>query len=525
MARLSARIARAFRWCGSGWVILGILAVQLVLAGVFAWDWRIAVVLPVGLAVALVVLERPVAGVALLVAVRLLDTSAHALVQIGHTHIGLFEPILLFALVAVVLHGVRHERRILGAWPWRRPFLGFFAFACLSLTWSADRSAGVSEILSIAVILANAVVILTFVRTPRDVLVVLYAWLAASVGIGLFSFVSGALGVQDPGPWQAAAGGGRETGLGQQPNWFAMHLMFIVLPAFGLARVQPRRLGRWVLLGAGLCVFLAQLGSGSRGGVVAVLVGGLLAAFALPGFRRWFFAFVLLIAVLLGVASWEDVGVSSRAVQRISENLAPTWGAVRGLNWRTCVQMFQDTWGLGIGAGAYVARLPEYSGFLYASVHRYPHGIFWGLLAHYGVVGLVLAGWLVAAVLGMTRRLAAWTRDSSLHVVTWTVAATMAGYAAWSFVEFEYNEKPFWEFLSLYTALYLAVERAVRDGVPLPAPPGRPGALASRGGGKVVPAPGLDGRDPAVPGETEPPLVRDGSDGMEDRTRLLAGHG
>jgi hypothetical protein len=37
--------------------------------------------------------------------------------------------------------------------------------------------------------------------------------------------------------------------------------------------------------------------------------------------------------------------------------------------------------------------------------------------------------------------------------------ASMLGYFAWSWVEFTLTEKPFWEFLALYTALYLIVKR------------------------------------------------------------------
>ena len=46
--------------------------------------------------------------------------------------------------------------------------------------------------------------------------------------------------------------------------------------------------------------------------------------------------------------------------------------------------------------------------------------------------------------------------------------AAMLGYAAWSFVEFSLTEKPFWEFLSLYTALYLIVGRLNREGKTIP---------------------------------------------------------
>jgi len=472
VATLSARIERAFRWCGSWYVLLGIVAVQAAFALVFAWEWKYAAALVVGVAVVFTVLDRPVLGVAMLVAARLMDTSANAFLRIGRTNIGFFEPILLLALVATAVHVVHHRRPVVASWPWLSPFLCFFAFACLSLGWSADRGEGLSEILTICVILANAVVILTFVRNPQDLLFVLYAWIAACVAIGLISIASDVLGLSDSGPWQAAAGGGRETGLGQQPNWYAMTLMFIVHTTFGLALVQQRRFWRWVLVVAGLFVFVCQMRSGSRGGTYAILIGGLLAALAQPLFRKWFLRFAVFFVVIFAVAVLWDQGSTSRAFIRIWENLDYTWSNIRGMNWQTCVRMFRDTYGIGIGAGGYVTLLEDYSWYIYNSVYRYPHGIFWGLLAHYGVVGLLLFGWLAVTVFVMARRLVAWTRDSLLNVVAWTMPATMLGYAAWSFVEFEYNEKPFWEFLSLYTALYLIVRKAVQEGTPLPALPG-----------------------------------------------------
>jgi hypothetical protein len=42
----------------------------------------------------------------------------------------------------------------------------------------------------------------------------------------------------------------------------------------------------------------------------------------------------------------------------------------------------------------------------------------------------------------------------------------MAGYFAWSFVEFNLDEKPFWEWLALYTALHVYARRAKEGKAP-----------------------------------------------------------
>jgi hypothetical protein len=88
-------------------------------------------------------------------------------------------------------------------------------------------------------------------------------------------------------------------------------------------------------------------------------------------------------------------------------------------------------------------------------------------MAHYGVVGLGLLGWLLACITGMARKLIALTKGTEAEVFAWTMPAAMLGYFAWSFVEFTLTEKPFWEFLALYTALYLIVDRMKQEGEPV----------------------------------------------------------
>jgi hypothetical protein len=131
--------------------------------------------------------------------------------------------------------------------------------------------------------------------------------------------------------------------------------------------------------------------------------------------------------------------------------------------------MFFDSYGLGIGAGGYEDLLPQYNNYVAQSLYTYPHGIVWEVVAHYGVVGLTLLGWLVISVVRMAGQLIEWSRGTEAEVFAWTMPAAMLGYFAWSFVEFTLTEKPFWEFLTVYTALYLIVKRHREQQEPLPA--------------------------------------------------------
>jgi O-antigen ligase len=247
-----------------------------------------------------------------------------------------------------------------------------------------------------------------------------------------------------------------------------MHLMFIIHTAFGMAILERRRVIRLGLVVAGFFVFVMMLKSGSRGGAYATLIGGVLAALAHPLFRKWFWRFSIVAAVIVGLGMAFDFGDTAKAFGRILSNLTLRQN-YRQLNWLTCVQMFQDTWGLGIGAGGYETLLPKYNNYVAQSLYTYPHGIFWEMMAHYGVVGLALFGWLIVSILGMASKLIRWSKGTEAEVFAWTMPAAMLGYFAWSFVEFTLTEKPFWEFLALYTALYLIVVRIRDEGGSLPA--------------------------------------------------------
>jgi len=445
---------------------------QLVVLGIFTLEPILAMGAVFAFMLVTLVLDRPLWGVCLLIAARLMDTASNAFIQIGRTNIGTFEPALLMALAAVFVQVLRGRQKVFFDWPWRLPWFLFVGFAGLSIAWSANRSDGISEVISTLVVTANIVIILSMVRTTGDFLAVVYTWLAACVMIGVITTLGDALGFGSSGPWEAAAGGGRETGLGQQPNWYAMNLMFIVHTAFGMAITQKRALYRWGLVAAGLFVFFNLMRSGSRGGAYSLVIGGAAISLVLPVFRKWFLRFIGVMGVLFLVLLSYDMGAVSKAYFRIWNALDQGVSYIRHLNWLTCVDMFLDTWGRGIGAGGYQDLLEHYNLKLFNSVYRYPHGIFWGLLAHYGVIGLLLAGWLVGILTKMVLDLTKWTKGSFLEIYAWTMPAAMLSYFAWSFVEFEYNEKPFWEWFTVYTALYLLVKRMVDKGESLPPMPG-----------------------------------------------------
>jgi O-antigen ligase len=465
---MTQRLQLWTRWAGGPrWLAL-ILLVQLAAVGVFVFEPKAAIALVLAVIGVVVVLERPILGVGLLLGARLLSTGALVFVRIGRMGIGPFEPVLLVCLVALVVHASLHGLKLWRSWPWRIPFLLLVGWIGLSLAWSVDKRDGISEVIPLLLVLANTLVILAFVRRWEHFRLMLWCWVGAAVLVGVLTITLDSMGISTTSvTFQAASGGGRETGLGQQPNWFAMNLMFIIHTCFGLALVEKRTAVKLGLVLSGFFIFVMMLKSGSRGGAYATLIGGMLAALAHPLFRKWFLRFALGTAVIFAVGIAFDIGDTQKALMRIVSNMSLRQN-YRQLNWLTCWQMFTDTFGRGIGAGGYEVLLPRYNNYVAQSLYTYPHGIFWEFLAHYGLIGLSLLSWLVVSVLRMALRLIEMTKGTEAEIFAWTMPASMLGYAAWSFVEFSLTEKPFWEFLSLYTALYLIVAKLHKEGKVLP---------------------------------------------------------
>jgi len=472
------------------WAWAGVAVVQLLLAAMFFLDWKLPLAVAIAGVVGVVALRYPFIALACMLGGRILATGSMSFLRIAGLDIGVFEPMLGLALAVLLARVMLHGESLTPKFPWRSAFLVFWAWQVIGVTWSYRASGAFSEVVAVGVIFTTTTLIVVFVQDYVTFEKAILAWIGFTLLTALLSITTDFTQVEGASKtWEIATKGGRETGLGQQPNWFAMNLMFGVALSFACSVTQRTAARRYLLLLVGLFILAAQLRSGSRGGTYALVIGAFIVSRAVPRVRTWIARTAA--ATLLVGGAWilfaEDS--TSQALNRIVMNVGNTWGGdIRERNWIVCVKMFFDTWGLGVGAGGYQELVSQYDWKIYNSIHRYPHGIFWGLMGHYGLVGLGCAAWLVRTLFRMTRDLATWTRGTRAEVYTWTFAATMTGYFAWSFVEFSFDDKPFWEFMALFTALYLVVKRTRESGGELPALPGGAGLpwLSSRR--KVAPA-------------------------------------
>ncbi len=452
------------------WQVAGLVAVQVVLLASFVLDWRVPLLLVCGLVVAVFLLDNPIWSVGGMLAARLLSVGTMSFFTIGKMSIGLFEPVLLLALIALGLRAVFERKSLWPQWPWKPVMLAIVGWRFIGLFWCTKFSDGAKEIVTFGVIFGTASVILAFINSWDDIKTCLWWWIGACVFIGLLAIFGDALGLTSyASQWKAAESGGRETGLGQQPNWFAMNLSFVVSAMAAFALIQKNALIRYALLLGTVFIFFAMMTSGSRGGAGAVIIAGGLVALGQPLFRKWFIRFSIVGAFFFFLAAFANLGDLGKGFNRISGSIGVLFSRdIRGANWSACVGMFRDSYGLGIGPGGYVEHLQQYSDWLYNSVYRYPHGIVWGEIAHTGIVGVVLLFALVVVIWRMAYVTIQDTKGTEAEVLAWAMPAAMGGYFAWSFVEFSIDEKPFWEWLALYTALHLVARRAKLTGKPLP---------------------------------------------------------
>jgi hypothetical protein len=79
--------------------------------------------------------------------------------------------------------------------------------------------------------------------------------------------------------------------------------------------------------------------------------------------------------------------------------------------------------------------------------------------------------WVVVVIVRMTVQMVRWLQGKPEQMLVLAMFGTMIGYFSWSFFEFLYDEKPFWEFLGLYTVLWTIARNEAQAAEAAAAPP------------------------------------------------------
>ena len=445
---------------------LGIVVLQAVFVGLLLIDPAWAVALVGGLLVFTLALRYPYAAVAVAVVARLTATNALS-IRFGPVYHSAFEPLFVLAFAALFLRSVQQRQSQLRDFPMSKVMLAFLIWVAITLVWSPDRGEGVMLILRLIIAFGIVWLVASVARTPDRFHGMLWAWLLGSCAIGTVGLIVGTYESTVYGDiaFKSMSGGGRIGGLGQHPNWFAMAMAFGINPAFVLAYTEKNRAKRVLLVAAALWLLLVAVSTGSRGAVWGTGLGSVFLALHNLRLRRFLYRYWFLIAGSFALALLVGFGSLTSAFYRVAtRGIGTFWqGDVRFANWRVCYEMMVESLGLGVGAGGYEVLLPEFNDRLSLSMYAYPHGVLWDVMAHYGLIGLLLWGalcWLLVRHYRQARKAVAGTR-----VELWLTGmmAGVVGYWAHSLVEFHLEDKPYWTFLGVFLGLIVAAKKLGDD--------------------------------------------------------------
>lgn len=477
---------------------LGIVLLQAVFVGLLLIDPAWAVALVGGLLVFTLALRYPYAAVLVAVVARLTATNALS-IRFGPVYLSAFEPLFVLAFAALFLRSVQQRKSQLQDFPLSKVMLAFLVWVSLSLVWSADRGEGVMLFLRLLIAFGIVWLVASVARTPDRYYGMLWAWLIGSCAIGTVGLIVGTYESTVYGDiaFKSMSGGGRIGGLGQHPNWFAMAMAFGINPAFVLAYTEKSRLKRVLLVGAALWLLLVAVSTGSRGAVWGTGMGSLFLALHNTRLRLFLYRFWFLILGAFAVALLVGFGSLTSAFYRIAtRGISTFWqGDVRFANWQVCYEMLIESLGLGVGAGSYEILVPAFNDRLSLSMYAYPHGVLWDVMAHYGLIGLLIWGALCVLLVRHYRQ--ARTAVAGTRVELWLIGmmAGVVGYWAHSLVEFHLEDKPYWTFLGVFLGLIVAAKKLGNDPEELEryrrddsSAPKRAGPVSPPGGGRPTPA-------------------------------------
>lgn len=363
-------------------------------------------------------------------------------------------PDLRWALLAAIVTLIASWR--LPAIPGRRPWIGsvpgallllFTAWLWIQSLWALDKEEHLEASFLFTKYVLLFYLIFRLVVTPADVKKFLIVHFLGCVFLGWL-----ALGETVSGRLEGVGGPGID-----EANAFAMQLSTGVLAGamLSLAYADWRR---WAIVVMIPLVLNGVILSGSRGGFLALLVGGLVLWFMKPvEYRKIFYVFAALGVLLFGMlahdAFWErmeTIGAITRPGEREMDTSAESRIAIAKAQLRMAADYPQGTGhrGTSVLSPLYIEEKYLAGRLDGAQRRRSSHSTFMTALAEQGVPGAVwfIAIWVWSA--RAARSLARHTRqtaDSELRMLTAVVAAALASvFIAGMFVDYMKAEVQVW---------------------------------------------------------------------------------
>jgi O-antigen ligase len=451
-------VAERLDWARWTWPLaLACLAAPMgLLAGL---NPELAIVSAVGLAFMLIVFADLASGVVLFT----LFTFFELLPGIADTAVSFTK--LAGLLLAISWLGVLATRADAKGDLFRQePAIGavlvlFLAWAGLSFFWAEAPMNAAEATYRFALNAVLFLIVYTAIRTQRDAMRVLAAFVIGAAGAMLYGVATGT----DPSPYGEAA---RLAGENQNANELASTLVAALALSLGLAFVSRRSPAlRTAALAAAVISMSGIVLTVSRSGLVALGVAAI-AAIIFAG--RWRPKVVALSATVAALAViYFAAFAPSEARERVT---TIEGGTGREDIWKVAWRMVEDHPVRGVGAGNFEVTSIHYvlapgvlrrDDFL-VDTQKVAHNAYLGALAELGVVGLALLVALILAVIVCgVKAIRQFERngDLAMEVMTRAWVVGLLGLLASLFFASDEYKKQLWLLLAMGPTL-LAIARA-----------------------------------------------------------------
>jgi putative inorganic carbon (HCO3(-)) transporter len=442
-------------------LLLGLAAVGLgVLAGV---DYRLGIAAAIGLAFVVLVMGDLTFGLCAFAVVAFLDL----LPALGGSLLSFSKIVgllLFISWLAKVTSTPDSRNDFMGAHPVFTYVLGVFVgWAGVSLLWAEDTTLVDTPLMRYALNLVLFLIVFTAVRTPKQ-----FVWTLGAYVVG--ATLAGAYGLVRPPEDVAYYDIQRVAGTLGDPNELASVLVPAIVLALGLAVVLKRApLIRLMLVGAAVVCAATIFLTLSRGGLVALAVALVVAVLVAGRWRAQ--ALVLSLCVGLGVLFWFGFVATDDQVNRVTHIEG---GTGRADLWNIGVRMIEDKPVTGVGLGNFETASIHYllePGVIQRDEFivdqpKVAHNTYLHVVAELGIVGGVLfvaiLGFVLLCVLRAAREFAR-MEEKGMELLARALFVALVGILTADFFISEQFSKQLWLLLGLGPAL-LGVARGMREG-------------------------------------------------------------
>jgi O-antigen ligase len=407
---------------------------------------KIAVIGLAALALALIIFRNLLAGLVIFTILTFPEQLP------GVPGVSLAKPV--GALIAFVWLLTMLEHRELPFLPRDEPLLSSFAltllaWALISAAWATSPGTAVSSSIRLAMVMVPLFVVYTALSTPRDLRVLLWAYLLAALATSSYALITG-----------AASEGGRLTGGVINANFLAAELLVaMVMGAFMLGTTRSVRV-RLLILSVLATSTVAFVLTQSRGGIVALAVG-FVASIVVAGPLRPKVVATVFIVAALGVTYYAVL--SPQNVRSRVTSYSQQSSSGRADEWRIALRMASGHPVAGIGMGNFPVVEPNYTTeninllkVNFALQRLVAHNTYLETLSELGLVGFGLLLGLIAAAYAVAIRglklLARLGETDSTVMARGMIAAATALLTAYFFDSAQY-QKQLWLVLGILAGI------------------------------------------------------------------------